>query len=68
MIKKLLIATTLLLSSQANAAWVAYASSSSAWGKGFSSDLNTAKRIALRECAIRTPSWDTCFITGWEWR
>ena len=51
----------------AQAAWVAEATSPSAWGKGYSYDKLIAIRIALRECAIRTPNTQTCYVQAVYW-
>ena len=38
------------------------ASSPYAWGKGWSSSKSQAARLALHECAVRTPTYSTCYI------
>ncbi len=67
--KKLLIISTLLLATAADAggwAWRVEAHSGSAYGYGIHTNYQAAKRIALRECAVRTPSWDACYVTGYS--
>jgi hypothetical protein len=44
------------------AAWYCYASSPSAYGWGTSSSRRAAANRALRECAVRTPRYQTCYI------
>jgi hypothetical protein len=39
-----------------------YAASYHAWGVGFGPTSNIAGDIAIRECASRTPYYDTCFL------
>jgi hypothetical protein len=52
------------MSSEASA-WVCYASSPSANGWGSHNySLGYAKRRALAECSVRTPRYQTCYITG----
>jgi hypothetical protein len=43
-------------------AWYCRARSPSAWGWGRSDWVGQAKRIALDECAARTPRYETCYI------
>jgi len=43
-------------------AWYCYASSPSASGWATSSSRRVAVNRALRECAIRTPRYQTCYI------
>ncbi|MDI3324302.1 hypothetical protein QKW35_07920 [Pontibacterium granulatum] len=43
-------------------AWECTAASPSAWGVGYSAYRGTAARIALNECAIRTPWGQACYI------
>jgi hypothetical protein len=43
-------------------AWYCYASSPSAYGWGTSSSRRSAVRRALRECAVRTPRHQTCYL------
>lgn len=39
-----------------------YAASNHAWGVGFGPTPGIAGDIALKECAINTPYYDTCFL------
>jgi hypothetical protein len=65
-----LLAATLLLAgtlsvvapTEANA-WVCRADSPSAYGWWTAPSLARARRQALRQCAIRTPRWQTCYIS-----
>lgn len=43
-------------------AWQCRAESRNSYGWGRNSDLNSAKRRALWECARRTPRRQTCYI------
>ena len=43
------------------------AHSNSAWGAWAHPNRNSAQRRALAECAIRTPSNDTCYVTGCQY-
>jgi hypothetical protein len=43
-------------------AWYCYASSPSAYGWGTSNSRRVAVRRALRECAVRTPRYQTCYL------
>lgn len=36
-------------------------------GVGYSPNINYACRIALRECAVRTPYGYTCYVTNSYW-
>lgn len=45
-------------------AWYCEAHSRNAWGWGSSTKLSSAKRIALRQCAVRTPRGRYCRITS----
>lgn len=69
--KKVLAALALTVSCltplAVQAAWVAEATSPSAWGKGYSQDKATAIRIALQECAVRTPNTQTCYVQAVYW-
>ncbi len=52
------------LSSEASA-WYCTAASPSATGWGrHNYSLGYARRRALAECAVRTPRYQTCYITG----
>ena len=68
-IGKIILAAVLSLgiTTAANAAWVARAESPSAWGVGYSMSLEQAKYTALTECAVRTPSYQACYITEYYW-
>jgi hypothetical protein len=44
-------------------AWYCRADSPRAYGWGRAGSLYRAKRIALYQCAIRTPRWQTCYIS-----
>jgi hypothetical protein len=47
------------------AAWTCGArSATGAWGVGWSGSLNQARRIALYQCAVRTPRGYYCRITA----
>jgi hypothetical protein len=52
-------------SSEASA-WICQAPSpTGAWGRGWHNySLGYARRRALAECAIRTPRYSRCYITG----
>ncbi len=50
------------LSSEASA-WYCRADSPSAYGWG-TGGYNYARRRALAECAVRTPRYQTCYITS----
>lgn len=52
------------LSTASAAQWYCTAHSGKASGWGKSSSLGEAKRIALNECAVRTPQGRYCRITG----
>lgn len=53
------------LSSTGASAWYCRAvSPTGSWGWGASYNLYSAKRIALRQCAVRTPRGFTCFLQG----
>jgi len=65
--KVMLMMSIMLFSSFSYAGWYAEAHSRSASGWAEAYDKQTAQQVALRECAIRTPSWDTCFITTVFW-
>jgi hypothetical protein len=43
-------------------AWYCFASSRAASGWATSGSRRWAIRHALRECAIRTPRWQTCYL------
>ena len=45
-------------------AWYCRADSRNAYGWGSSSNLGSAKRIALSQCAVRTPRGRYCRITS----
>ncbi|HLK26799.1 MAG TPA: hypothetical protein VKT30_19265 [Caulobacteraceae bacterium] len=68
MLKKIVLATAVMasvaFSASAASAFVCYARSPVAYGWGSSGYLGTAKVIALRECAVRTPRGMVCVITG----
>ena len=66
---KFILATILLFfTSQVFAGqWVYRAESPSAWGVGYSYNASKAKDLALYECAIRTPTWQTCYIVDYFW-
>lgn len=66
-IASLLIAAASVLPLAASAYWVVEAESPVAFGKGQSLDFDTAVRIALRECAIRTPYDQVCVVTKYYW-
>lgn len=46
---------------------VCYAESASAYGYGVHFNGNIACDRALYECAIRTPQYQTCYVTRWYW-
>ena len=52
-----------LFSAASMAAWYAEASSQSAWGWGQANTRWQAEAIAMRNCRVRTPQWDVCWIT-----
>ncbi|HXQ46276.1 MAG TPA: hypothetical protein VN806_06640 [Caulobacteraceae bacterium] len=58
------VALTTVFSVSAAYAHVCYAHSRVAYGWGSSPYLGTAKVIALRECAVRTPRGLVCYITS----
>ncbi len=66
--KKLVAAGTVLaaiaFTAGAASAHTCYAHSRVAYGYGISPYLGTAKVIALRECAVRTPRGLVCVITS----
>jgi hypothetical protein len=66
MFRKIVLATTVAasvaLSANAASAFVCYAYSPVAYGWGSSGYLGTAKVIALRECAVRTPRGMVCVV------
>jgi len=68
MFRKIVLATTVAASvglwANAASAWVCYAHSPVAYGWGSSAYLGTAKTIALRQCAVRTPRGMVCVITN----
>jgi hypothetical protein len=43
------------------------AQSPNGWGYGAHLDRDTACRIALRECAVRTPYGQVCYVTRVDW-
>ena len=43
-------------------AWYCRAESPSAYGWARNDSLSAARRRALRECAVRTPRYQTCYI------
>ncbi|HWL83760.1 MAG TPA: hypothetical protein VNR89_22620 [Roseomonas sp.] len=50
--------------SQASAAWTCGArSATGSWGVGWSRSIHRARRIALYQCALRTPRGYYCRIT-----
>lgn len=44
-------------------AWACRADSPSAYGWARSGSLSWARSRALRQCAVRTPRWQTCYIS-----
>jgi len=44
-------------------AWICRADSSSAYGWGSSPSRNRAARIAIVQCAARTPRWQACYLS-----
>jgi uncharacterized low-complexity protein len=54
----------LSLASEASAWYCEARSATGAWGWGRSYSLARAKRIALYQCARRTPRRFVCYITG----
>lgn len=46
--------------------WLCHAESNYAWGEGISTSQRIARRIALNECAKRTPYYDTCVVISCE--
>jgi hypothetical protein len=58
------VAASVAFSASAASAFVCYARSPVAYGWGSSGGLGTAKVIALRECAVRTPRGMVCVITS----
>ena len=67
--KKVILGLVLLLTtSQVFAGyWYVRAESYSAWGSATAGSLSQAKRMALYECAIRTPYGDTCYVIQYYW-
>lgn len=66
--KKILIAALLFAAPAfADAFWRVQAESPTAIGVGTSYDLEVAKRIALFECARRTPSAFYCTVVSIVW-
>jgi hypothetical protein len=57
------VAATFTLSANAASAFVCYARSPVSYGWGSSGNLGSAKVIALRECAVRTPRGLVCILT-----
>ena len=68
MITRIVVAAAALasvaFSASAASAFVCYARSPVAYGWGSSGSLGTAKVIALRECAVRTPRGLVCVVTN----
>lgn len=58
------VAGSLAVMSTPSEAAFCRANSRSANGWGRSGSLYEAKRIALVECAVRTPRYQTCYITS----
>jgi hypothetical protein len=56
----------LLFFSAEASAWICQARSpTGAWGRGWHNySLSYARRRALAECAIRTPRYSRCYLTG----
>jgi hypothetical protein len=54
----------LSLASEAGAWYCTARSATGSWGWGSSYSLTRAKRIALYQCARRTPRRFVCYITG----
>lgn len=67
LLSKAVLAAALIIASigTANAGWVAYAASTSAYGWGYSNSKQTAMTRALYECNIR--SFAPCYITQVYW-
>ena len=59
----LIVAATLLAAGPAQAWYCRAEGSTGAWGWGRSYSLRTAQRIALYQCAIRTPRGERCVIS-----
>ena len=58
-------AAVAMIPSQASAAWTCGArGTTGATGWGYSVSLYRARRIALANCAVRTPRGYTCYLTG----
>jgi hypothetical protein len=54
-----------MIPSQASAAWTCGArGTTGATGWGYSVSIYRARRIALANCAVRTPRGYTCYLTG----
>ena len=66
--KSIILAATILLSSTAQAAWYAEATSTTAYGWGESYNRQQAINIAINNCVARTPYWDTCYLATVYWR
>lgn len=68
--KKILAAVALAtMASHASAGWQCEAESVQAWGAGWGGSYSYARDRALMECAVRTSSWNTCWITDcWRTR
>jgi hypothetical protein len=62
-IHELIAADARELSANAASAFVCYARSPVSYGWGSSGNLGSAKVIALRECAVRTPRGLVCILT-----
>ena len=67
--KKVMLMMSLMFFSSFSYAgyWYAEAHSQSASGWAQSNNRLLAQETALRECAVRTPSWEACFITKLDW-
>ena len=63
--KKFIFAFMLMFATvtTANAAWCR-AESPSAWGQGVANTVAQACKIALYQCAIRTPGNQTCYVVS----
>jgi hypothetical protein len=58
-----IVATVLALVPTEASAWYCRARSPNAWGWGTSPNIGRAKYIALKQCAVRTPRYQTCYIS-----
>ena len=57
------VGVTMALVPTEASAWYCRADSPSAYGWGSSGSRGRAARIAIRQCAVRTPRWQVCYLS-----